>query len=186
MQREPGAMKSRIVLAALVAASIPVLATAQTISPYAGQETRAIKSLTPDDVKAYLAGEGLGMAKAGELNHYPGPKHVLAMADHLGLSADQRAALEKIETKMSAAAVPLGRQIVDAEAALDRAFAGGTIDEATLTTLTQRIGDLQGRLRAVHLSAHLATRKLLTADQITTYDSMRGYDNGAGMTHQHG
>jgi Spy/CpxP family protein refolding chaperone len=173
-------MTSRIVLAALVAASIPTFAAAQTTTP------PGIKSMTPDEVKGYLAGEGLGMAKAGELNHYPGPKHVLAMADHLGLSDAQKAAIEKVEAAMTAAAVPLGRQIVDAETTLDRAFATGTIDQAALTTLTERIGNLQGRLRAVHLSAHLATRKLLTADQITMYDSMRGNDGSGGMTHTHG
>jgi Spy/CpxP family protein refolding chaperone len=173
-------MTSRIVLAALVAASVPAFAAAQTTTP------PAIKSMTPDEVKGYLAGEGLGMAKAGELNHYPGPKHVLAMADHLGLSDAQKAAIEKVEAAMKAAAVPLGRQIVDSEAALDRGFASGTIDQATLTALTERIGDLQGRLRAVHLSAHFATRKLLTADQITMYDSMRGNDTSGGTTHTHG
>jgi Spy/CpxP family protein refolding chaperone len=173
-------MKSRIVLAALAAVTIPAFAAAQTTAP------PAITSLSPDEVKGYLAGEGLGMAKAGELNHYPGPKHVLAMAEHLELSADQKAAIEKVEASMTAAAVPLGRQIVDNEAALDRAFAQGTIDQATLTTLTERIGDLQGRLRAVHLSAHLATRKLLTNDQITMYDRMRGNDGSAGLTHDRG
>ena len=35
-------------------------------------------------------------AKAGELNHYPGPKHVLSMAEHLGLRADQRLRIEAI------------------------------------------------------------------------------------------
>ncbi len=171
-------MIRRIVLAALVVASIPAFAAAQTTAP-------AIRSLSPDEVKGYLAGEGLGMAKAAELNHYPGPKHVLAIAEHLKLSDAQKAAIEKVEAAMTAAAVPLGRQIVDAEAALDRAFANGTIDQATLTTLTERIGTLQGRLRDVHLSAHLATRELLTADQITMYDSMRGNQSG-GMTHTHG
>jgi Spy/CpxP family protein refolding chaperone len=173
-------MKSRIVLAALVAVTIPAFAAAQTAAP------PTIKSLSPDEVKGYLAGEGLGMAKAGELNHYPGPKHVLAMAEHLDLSADQKAAIERVEANMTATAVPLGRQIVDAEAALDRAFADGTIDQATLVALTEKIGDLQGRLRAVHLSAHLATRKLLTADQISMYDRMRGNDSSGGMTHSHG
>lgn len=45
--------------------------------PYAGQETREIKALSPDEVAAHLEGRGMGFAKAAELNHYPGPKHVL-------------------------------------------------------------------------------------------------------------
>ena len=172
-------MIRRIVVVAFVAASVPAFAAAQTIA------APTIKAMSADEVGGYLAGEGLGMAKAGELNHYPGPKHVLAMADHLGLSDSQKVAIEKVEASMSASAIPLGRQIIDAEAALDRAFANGSIDEARLTTLTERIGDLQGRLRAVHLSAHIATRRLLTAAQIAMYDSMRGNDGSAGMTHNH-
>jgi Spy/CpxP family protein refolding chaperone len=178
-------MTTRIAIAAVLAAAIPAFAVAQTASPYAGQETRPIKALSVDEVKAYLAGDGLGMAKAGELNHYPGPKHVLAMADHLGLSAQQESALRAIEGGMSAAAVPLGRQIVDAEASLDRAFANGTVDEASMRAATDRIGALQGHLRAVHLSAHIATRKLLTAEQLATYDSMRGYGDGRTDEHHH-
>jgi hypothetical protein len=34
------------------------------VSPYAGQETRDIKSLSPEEVDAYLSGKGLGLAKA--------------------------------------------------------------------------------------------------------------------------
>ena len=172
-------MTRRILLAVLVAASAPALVAAQTTAP------AVIKSMSADEARGYLAGDGLGMAKAGELNHYPGPKHVLAIADHLRLSDGQKAAVEKVEVTMSVAAIPLGREIVDAEVALDRAFANGSIDEATVTALAERIGDLQGRLRAVHLSAHLATRRLLTAEQISMYDRMRGNDGGAGM-HNHG
>ena len=87
---------------------------------------------------------------------------------------------------MTAAAVPLGRQVVDAEAMLDRAFADRTVDGTKLALLTGRIGDLEGHLRAVHLSAHLATRKLLTEQQIAAYDAMRGYDAGGTSVHHHG
>ena len=171
-----------VVLAALV----PLGALAQTASPYSGQEARAIKSLSPDEIKAYLAGEGMGLAKAGELNHYPGPKHILAMADHLGLTPAQRARIEAAEKAMSATAIPLGRAIVDAEAELDARFAAGTIDERSLRAATAHIAELEGRLRAAHLLAHIQTRAALDPDQITMYDSMRGYDaNGDSAKHMH-
>jgi Spy/CpxP family protein refolding chaperone len=171
-----------VVLAALV----PLGALAQTASPYSGQEQRSIKSLSPDEVKAYLAGEGMGLAKTGELNHYPGPKHILEMADHLGLTAAQRTRIEAAEKAMSATAIPLGRAIVDAEADLDARFAAGTIDERGLRAATAHIAELQGRLRAAHLIAHLQTRAALDADQITMYDTMRGYDaNGDSAKHMH-
>ncbi|HEY0392934.1 MAG TPA: Spy/CpxP family protein refolding chaperone [Candidatus Elarobacter sp.] len=171
--------------AAVLAASVPAVAAAQSTSPYAGQQTREVKTLSPAEVKGYLAGEGLGMARAGELNHYPGPKHVLAMAAHLGLTAEQKRRIEGIAATMRAGAVPLGARIVDAERTLDREFATRTIDEARLRAATARIAELQGRLRAVHLSAHLATRAVLTPQQIAAYDAMRGYGAGETPVHHH-
>jgi Spy/CpxP family protein refolding chaperone len=176
-------MKTRL-LAGVVLASIPTLALAQSTSPYAGQQTRDIKTLSSDEVKSYLTGEGLGMAKAGELNHYPGPKHVLDMADRLGLTADQKQRIASISAAMTAAAVQLGREIVAGERTLNVSFAAGTIDDAALAAQTGRIGNLQGRLRDVHLSAHLATRRVLTASQVARYDAMRGYSSSGGMNMQ--
>jgi Spy/CpxP family protein refolding chaperone len=177
---------NKILPLVVLAALVPFVAAAQTVSPYTGQEQRAIKSLSPDEVKAYLAGEGMGLAKAGELNHYPGPKHILAMADHLGLTPAQRARIEAAEKAMSATAIPLGRAIVDAEADLDARFAAGTIDERALRAATAHIAELEGRLRAAHLLAHIQTRAVLEPDQITMYDSMRGYDaNGDPAKHMH-
>ena len=177
---------NKLVALVVLAALVPLGALAQTVSPYSGQEQRPIKALSADEVKAYLAGEGMGLAKTGELNHYPGPKHILAMGDHLGLTAAQRARIEAAEKTMSASAIPLGRAIVDAEADLDARFAAGTIDERTLRAATAHIAELEGRLRAAHLLAHLQTRAVLEADQITMYDTMRGYDaNGDSAKHMH-
>ncbi len=62
----------------------PSLTLAQSgHSPYVGREQREIKSLSPGDIQMYLQGHGMGMAKAAELNHYPGPKHVLDLAKEL-------------------------------------------------------------------------------------------------------
>jgi hypothetical protein len=45
----------------------------QSHSPYAGQEKRAVKTLSPDEeIQALLNGRGMGLAKVAELNHYPG------------------------------------------------------------------------------------------------------------------
>ncbi|HEY0614985.1 MAG TPA: Spy/CpxP family protein refolding chaperone [Candidatus Elarobacter sp.] len=178
-------MKTSIVLAALLATLIPAAGAAQPPSPYAGQQARDVKTLSPAEVKGYLTGEGLGMAKAGELNHYPGPRHVLALAQPLGLTPAQNRRILNIAATMKASAVLLGGEIVDSERALDRAFAQRTIDEDGLRAATARIAELQGRLRAVHLSAHLATRAVLTPDQIAIYDHMRGYAPGAPAMHHH-
>jgi hypothetical protein len=57
--------KCLIILGLLI--TIPCLTFAQSgHSPYAGQEKREIKALSHEDIEGYLAGEGMGFAKAGE------------------------------------------------------------------------------------------------------------------------
>jgi Spy/CpxP family protein refolding chaperone len=152
---------------------------ASSPSPYAGQETREIKALSGEEMAQYLAGEGMGFALAAELNHYPGPRHVLDLAATLELSAEQLAAVRRIRDAMQADARRLGVWIVARERRLDRAFASGTIDEATLRARTEEIARLQGELRYVHLRAHLAVQRLLAEGQVRRYDTARGYGGAA-------
>lgn len=150
-------------------------------SPYAGQQHRQIKSLDAATIMSLQKGEGHGMALVGELNHYPGPRHVLAMAAHLGLTPPQRATTEAIYSRMHNAAIPLGAQILSKEGQLNQAFQQGSITDASLRSLTAQIAVLNGRLRDVHLSAHLAMKRVLTPDQIKMYDAMRGYGGKVNM-----
>ena len=106
----------------------------------------------------------MGAARAGELNHFPGPAHVLELRAQLGLSARQISAVQDSFDRMSAAARPLGFEIVVAERRLGEAFASGAIDPETLRAETAAIGELQGKLRAAHLGAHLETRSLLSPE----------------------
>ncbi|UUZ76642.1 hypothetical protein LP414_03145 [Polaromonas sp. P1(28)-13] len=119
------------------------VAVALPASPYAGEATRDIKSLSASDVAGLQAGAGMAYAKAAELNGYPGPAHVLELAAQLQLNSDQRAATEKLMEQHKSKARTLGAQLVDAERALDSAFASKQIDAQRTTELTQRIGALQ-------------------------------------------
>jgi Spy/CpxP family protein refolding chaperone len=132
-------------------------------------------SLSPEEVASLLAGEGMGLAHVAEHNHYPGPRHVLAVADEIGLSTEQRTALGRIKGETIDHAREAGRKIVDKEAELSEAFVRGEITEARLRSLVAEIADLQGQLRFVHLAAHLASKKLLSAAQIEKYEKLRGY-----------
>jgi hypothetical protein len=80
-------------IAVLVALTSLAAAPALTQShqPYAGLETRALKALSADQIADLKAGRGMGLALAAELNGYPGPLHVLELADRINLSHDQRA-----------------------------------------------------------------------------------------------
>jgi hypothetical protein len=103
----------------------------------------------------------MGMAKAAELNGYPGPLHVLRLVVKLALTEIQRRDVQAIFDRMNAAAKPLGGELIAQEQALDQLFAKGEITQDRLAAATAAIAELQGRLRAVHLSAHLETRALL-------------------------
>ena len=146
--------------------------------PYAGQQQRDIKSLSPEDVSALLAGEGMAFAKAAELNGYPGPAHVLEHAQALRLGPGQLASSKALLEAHKARARQLGAALVDAERALDRAFTDGRIDESVLAGLTGRIGAAQAQLREEHLLTHLQQAALLDRDQIRTYAALRGYSSG--------
>jgi hypothetical protein len=151
-------------------------------SPYTGLKDREIKALSQEDAKAYREGAGMGLALAAELNRYPGPKHVLELADKLALTPEQFESVQRSWDAMHAEAVRLGHEIIDAETQLDQAFATETVDPETLASLTGRIGELQGKLRFVHLRAHLETRSILTRHQRMLYQQLRGY----GSEHHHG
>jgi Spy/CpxP family protein refolding chaperone len=153
-------------------------------SPYAGEESRAIKSLSDEDIKKYRSGEGMGQAKVAEMNHYPGPRHVLQVASQLQLSGEQKAQAERLYDVMHEKAVKLGEEIVEREKRLSEAFSGGGISRNELVASVTELGRLQGELRAAHLEAHLGMKGLLTAAQIRQYDELRGY-HGGGEEHQH-
>jgi len=160
-------------------------ATAQHNHPsqYKGEEKREIKSLSEDDVKAYLAGQGMGLAMAAELNHYPGPKHVLELASDLGLSTVQAAATKVSFDRMHKEATRLGALIVEKEKQMDHLFASRQIDPGSLKEITAEIAKLLGELRYVHLRAHLEMRQVLTEEQVRKYDQLRGYKDGEHKKH---
>src|SRR6266581_1015223 len=130
-QTEGVIMNRTAVFASLVViVASAAYATAQTTSPYAGQQQRTIKALSDEEIADLSEGRGMGLAKAGELNSYPGPLHVLQLSEQLELSDPQCTATNLLYAKMREQAVSIGQQIIEAERTLDRAFADGRIEPA--------------------------------------------------------
>lgn len=154
-------------------------------SAYAGQEARDIKALSPEDISAFLSGKGMGLAKAAELNGYPGPGHVLELAAQLDLTPEQRTKTEALRASMVAKAIPLGRALVDEERRLDRLFATKAVSPELLASSLSKIGALQAQMRGTHLEAHLAQAQILTPEQTAHYVQLRGY-SGSGVHEGHG
>ena len=92
-------------------------------SPYTGLQQRTIKALSEQQISDLRAGRGMGLALAAELNGYPGPLHVLELADQIELSGEQRQRVQQLYDTMKAEAVPVGEMLIAHESALDRAFA---------------------------------------------------------------
>lgn len=162
---------------------LPAATAAQGHHPgNAPERSVQVKTLAQAEVDQLLAGAGMGMALPAELNGYPGPRHVLELADSLALDPGQRASVEGIFRRMEAEAKALGSRLVEAERALDALFADARVTPETLADGLKASEALRAELRRVHLGAHLETKAVLTLHQVHTYGRLRGY----GGTHAHG
>lgn len=162
-------------LGILGAVAASALAAANPQQPYAGLDRRAIKALSPSDIDDLWGGRGAGMALPAELNGYPGPKHVLELAATLDLTPEQRRAAQAVFDEMQARAGALGREVLREEAALEKLFASGKANDASLRAATGEAARLRGELRFLHLRYHLAMRDLLNQEQLARYRQARGY-----------
>lgn len=128
----------------------------------------------PADSAGLKAGEGMGMALYAETNGYPGPKHVLDLKEQLGLMKDQQKKIEEIAKLMRISAVGKGEEIIEAEQELHKLLGAGKINEKSLRTKLEAIGNMRGDLRFIHLQAHLKVKQILRPNQILEYYNLRG------------
>jgi len=175
-------MKNKIFLSgALLFFLIPLCAYSASEhshkSKYVGQEKREIKSLSESDIEELENGKGWGFAKAAELNGVPGPIHLLEMKKEIRLSSEQIQKIEDIYQKMKEQAIPLGLELIELERSLNNHFANRTITDNLLHKLLGEIVQVRKKLRYAHLSAHLKTPDILTFEQITLYNELRGYSS---------
>jgi len=138
----------------------------------AGTAQAAHHAFLEQERAAIERGEGFGMALPADRSGYPGPKHILELKDELKLTAGQQAAVEKLFAHMKEKAIARGKEVLSAEARLEKMFADRR-PEAELREESFRVASLRAELRWVHLEAHLAARKLLTPEQLSTYHHLR-------------
>jgi hypothetical protein len=149
-----------------------------TISKYTGQENRLIKSLSPEDIESLQTGTGDafgGMAKLAELNGYPGPRHVLDLANELELSNKQKANITTIYDNMKKKAAVLGQEIISIEKIANEEFINKTITDYQMKQLIFKSSQIYGQLRYTHLITHLKILDILTPEQVNLYNNLRGY-----------
>jgi Spy/CpxP family protein refolding chaperone len=188
-------MKMRSTIAALALASAAAVAFAQPhqqgpqhkqiAQPYAGEQTREVASLSPEELRGLEEGRGMGLAKSAELNGHPGPSHVLELAEELKLTAEQRRLVQAAFERMQAKAKALGEAYIKAEKAVDQAFKSGTADAAEVAARVAEANRLLGEVRLSHLLAHVEVTPLLSPEQRARYAELRGYAGSMAHEHKH-
>jgi len=144
-------------------------------SPYAATQSLEFPTLTPEEVGQLRGGEGMGLARPAELNHFPGPKHLLELASELQLTAAQVERIGVIRLQMTTQAVAKGEEILRAESHLSDVFAGGRPTLEDVARITTHQAKMRGELQAIHLAAHIESTRELTPEQVSAYDRLRGY-----------
>ncbi|MBF6630637.1 MAG: periplasmic heavy metal sensor [Comamonas sp.] len=144
-------------------------------SPYSGMQTREIKALSEQQIEGFRAGKGMAMAMPAELNGYPGPLHVLELANQIGLTAQQETETKKLYAEMQEEAKTEGEKLIAAERYLDSLFAQKKATTESVSSAVTAAANAQGKLRATHLRYHLAMMDVLTPEQVATYNKLRGY-----------
>ena len=178
-------MLRSILLALLLAAALPVAAQDEfTESASAGTADARPTGLMPRQERMLREGRGMGLARAAEINGYPGPRHVLEQAETLELTGEQRAATAELMARVREQAPALGEKILAAEAELNAMFAEGGVTGEAMEEKLAEIAELNAELRAVHLNAHLDQAALLTDAQKAAYQPMHQAGGAQGERRQ--
>lgn len=168
-------MQTILTIGILVFGLHSALLAQKSQSPYAGQEAQPLAALSPQEIDGFLSGAGMGFAKVAELNHYPGPKHVLELQEDLQLSQEQLQKTKEIFEAMHQEAVRLGKMYVEKEKELQHLFVNQKIEEDQLQSALTDLAVLLGKIRFTHIHAHLQMKQILSQSQIKNYMRLRGY-----------
>ena len=175
-------MMTRLFPATLVVIALAVVpATAQhgqhgrhghhgATTPGAGHDAEACER---DFQQVVADGRGFGMAFVADRQGYPGPLHVMELADRLALTEDQKTRVRALLTAMFAESRPKGAALIAAELRLTELFASGRPDGASVRAAVADVERLRAKLRVLHLTTHLETRDVLTPEQRRLYHAAR-------------
>jgi hypothetical protein len=133
-----------------------------------------LKTLNDDQYNALLNGDDIyGMSLAAELNHYPSPEKVIKLKKEIILSPIQFSKISAIAKELHRKKLEMGLIIIDNEKTIDSLFRTGRLDNGSLIFYTNRYGLYQGELRNAILQACLATRSLLSDQQISKLEALQ-------------
>ena len=130
------------------------------------------------DTQADPQAEAVGSALDGRVKATLGPDgrlRSLELADELQLTLDQRARTQALFDRMQREAAALGEEMIVAERELDRLFRDNRVTPENLAAATSKAALAQGRVRESHLRYHLAMMEVLSPEQVSQYNRLRGY-----------
>src|SRR5579864_8848135 len=102
---------------ALLAAAAAVLVATVMVAHRPARQAEppplwSAKALSAEEMGLLERAGGFEPGRAAEINHYPGPGHVLDLADELGLEPEQIQRLSATGTRLQEEAAPLGARML--------------------------------------------------------------------------
>ena len=136
-----------------------------------------LKTLSNEQYNALLKGDDIyGMSLAAELNHYPLPDKVIKLKKEINLSLVQVTKISVIAKELHRKKLEMGLIIINNEKTIDSLFRTNKFDNGSLIFFANRYGLYQGELRNAILQACLATRNLLSLQQVNKYAALKKAD----------
>src|SRR5207245_4666002 len=127
-------VRSLLIFSSFLLGAVPSLPQEQLTTPYKQQAERGLRGLYEKESAELKAGAGMRLARAAELNSYPGPRHVLDAieAGKLAASSEQRERVQQVFNGMNRDAVRIGTQIHEEEQRLETGCERATMTESGL------------------------------------------------------
>ncbi len=157
----------------LILILISTAVNAQTSSDSTVKQS-TLKTLSNEQYNALLTGDDIyGMSLAAELNHYPLPDKVIKLKKEINLTPVQVTKITAIAKELNRKKLEMGLIIINNEKTIDSLFRINKFDNGSLIFYANRYGLYQGELRNAILQACLATRNLLTLQQVNKYSALQ-------------
>jgi hypothetical protein len=133
-----------------------------------------LKTLNDQQYDALISGKDIdGMSLAAELNHYPLPDKVIKLKREVNLSPIQVTKISALAKELQRKKLEMGLIIINNEKTIDSLFRTNRLDNGTLIFFANRYGLYQGELRNAILQACLATKYLLSQQQVNKFEALQ-------------
>jgi hypothetical protein len=133
-----------------------------------------LKTLSDVQYNALINGDDIyGMSLAAELNHYPLPDKVIKLKREINLSPIQVTKISALAKELHRKKLEMGLIIINNEKTIDSLFRTNKLDNGTLIFYANRYGLYQGELRNAILQACLATKYLLSQQQVNKFEALQ-------------